>query len=397
MTFDEVLPAIIVVGYGIAIALGARGSTLRKRAVEDAAQLPSASTQPAPPWGTEPQHGAPWPGHGGVGPAPQHPQGTVHHGAVTPVPGTPPGEYAGPVPPHAAHRPAGPTDPRWDRQPPPGAPVPAPPQPAMPDHGPQTSGQTFEPATDMAVSSSELALDPRHKLGGRLLALAWLLGIAVTVLWIQASIGLWGLLTILLVLVVLPSVVALTASAIARARGEGRKASAPARILGALFAGCLFVVSAGMLINGLSFQLNFAQHVDVHITGTKDGVFHKSGPPGQRRTRYDPNTHVHGHFVVDGEERSFRERRWYGELPPEPGDVVGGRVAPLWPRPLVFDDESAAGLFEFLVAGGALAGGGVVLYFSLRRPRKQIDDASPPTAAPFTGGPANPSSVNTVT
>ncbi len=382
MTFDEILPAIIVIGYGVAIALGAGGSTLRKRARRHAVQMPSTDAPPVPPWGGAPprQFPAMPPEHARSSPAGQPP-----FAQPSPAPTAPPAQgWAGPVPPHSPQGVPGPAGSGWAHPlPPQGAPAPphAQHQPAptrwqAPTGTTGTEGtkgtEDFEDFEDATAQAIESPPGPPYRTGTTLLTLGWLVGIAITFLWIAESIGFWGFMTILAMLVVLPSVIVLVASALSRAHEEGRKASAPARVMGALFAGCLFVVGLGMLINGLSYEMGFAQRIDVHITAVKDGVVHTSkNSRGKRRSYYDPNLHVSGRYVVDGEQHTITNHRWHGDVPPEPGDVVGGLRAPLLPHRAILDNKPSVEILEFLVSGGAFAGGGAVLYFSLRRPRKK--------------------------
>ncbi|EID53867.1 hypothetical protein [Saccharomonospora xinjiangensis] len=357
MTFDEVLPAIIVIGFGIVIALGAGGSALRRRARRDAAHVPGIQEVRPQEWGAAPPHQFAAPQQqaqkwgGPAAPAPQH------QAPLQPAPQGWPTAAPAPLP-----QPGHPTQP--------------------PHHPPGLPASQWQPPETATVAEGDPSSDPRYRTGTTLQVLAWIIGIAISVLWIAESVGFWGFMTIVLMVVVVPIVIGLAVTTLARARRENKKASAPGRVLGALFAGCLFVVGLDMLINGLAFQLNFAQPIDVHVTAVKDGVVKSSrNHRGQRRSHHYPGIHVDGYYFVEEEQHRITEQPWPdGTPPPQRGDVVTGRRAPLLPHREVFEPSPDAGWLELGIAGGTLAGGGVVLYFALRRPRKENDGADLSTA-----------------
>ncbi len=224
-----------------------------------------------------------------------------------------------------------------------------------------------------AQAHSGPAPETQHRFGTTLVALAWVLGIATTVVWGVTAVGWGGLLTILLMLIIGPSVLIFLFTLLGRLReqraGGKVKAVWPWMLIGT-FGVCTLVGSTHLLINGASHYLGYAKEVDLYITESGERtVSARSWRPSvtHSRTRDREQTVVSGTYTDDGETHRIDNARWFETPLPAEGETVRVSITPLWPNPLVAGDTDALML---LVPGGVTGALGGVLMWAARRERR---------------------------
>lgn len=113
-----------------------------------------------------------------------------------------------------------------------------------------------------------------YKNGTWLLRLGWILGIAVVLLWGYTAIGWKDFLLVLGVIIVAPAVLSLVIGLIIAVREESDSGPSQAPwILGTILAAGLLMTSAHLVINGLSVRefLGYAHSAELHVTDSYDG------------------------------------------------------------------------------------------------------------------------------
>ncbi|WP_065388547.1 hypothetical protein [Saccharomonospora iraqiensis] len=186
--------------------------------------------------------------------------------------------------------------------------------------------------------------------------LAWMTGVAVTIVWLYTAVGVQGMIAIALVLVVGPAVVVLLGSVLADVRQRrartGAKPMWPSLVLG-LGSSTFLVIAVNLFVNGTAHLLDFGHRSALHVTANDDGA-------------------VSGTYEVAGIEHHADDVWWLGGPAPDSGSVVEVVVGPWWPYPVITSTLDAA---LSLVAGAVAAVPGILLALAAKRSRADRESA----------------------
>ncbi|WP_007023253.1 hypothetical protein [Saccharomonospora iraqiensis] len=199
--------------------------------------------------------------------------------------------------------------------------------------GDQPAAETGdEPETPATVAPAPDDRDPgRRRLAATCTTLAWVLGVAVTITWLYAAVGIEGIITIVLVLVVIPFVVTFGGMLIgaARKRRSGGPVDPiwPQLLLGG--GGLVFlVIAVNLVVNSAAYFFDYGERVALRITSSFSGN-------SSRNT-------VSGTYELGGSEHYADQIWWLGGAVPEPGTVVNLAIGPWWPYPFLTSTLDAA-------------------------------------------------------
>lgn len=217
-----------------------------------------------------------------------------------------------------------------------------------------TGTEREAPATVAAPPPDERD-QSKCRLAATCTTLAWVLGVAVTVTWLYAAVGIEGIITIVLVLFVIPFAVVFGGMLIgaARKRRSGGQVDPiwPQLLLGA--GGLVFlVVAANLVVNSAAYFFDYGERVALRVTSSFSSNSSRST--------------VSGTYELGGSEHYADQIWWLGGALPEPGTVVELVIGPWWPYPFLTSTLDAA---LWMVLAAVLTVPGALLAFSAFRER----------------------------